>query len=718
MQKRGPLVFVGLNQYVDLLCKALNKYGIEFTIVDNRSLFNYRYVAYPNNILRVDDNGDDCIYPTISFFDENGDSLGSFEIKNNEDIINLAQLLSSANYYFLPLELLGKDKFFIESYIFNKLGKKKRYLAIADIDSLEIWQNKIYPLEIRIHKYSVGEFTEKMYTQEDRNYHEDRMIIYQDYDLYLPPLPEPGDMLLFDENGKYENFGNIWDTIIPFKSKLRNLNCQIKPYKELENGGVKIIAPFKRYFVFIHIETTEAIIDNEASPEEFYLWPRIIGLSYVVSDRDGNIKNEFYETVDIDNIGDVDWSQTHGITLEELKYNSSKIEKVLEHFYNNLLEISYEFTLVGYNIDLILNAIIAECYRYIYDVVSTYEDANYENYLQLYDHINDGLDPWFIDNNQFLPEDLISILRSKKKFCIFKNDSMPYYYDDNLDKVEINTLQSRYYHFFNKEILCSHFSNFAVATYDCFLQLTDLFYLIEKDNIEQKQNICFMFFDTETTGLPKNYDVPSSDVDNWPRMVQFSWILTDFNGNIITEEDNIIKPQGFTIPTYASRIHNITNEKAMEKGAELELCLKNFISCYQNFEKYSNCKIIFVGHNIEFDLKIIEAELYRLQRKRDITKIRNKETICTMKSTINYCAIEDWDTDGYKYPSLQELHYKLLQRRFEDAHNSAADVLATKDCFFRLLHLKRIIVSDDGTIQINDSEERRFSSKDYDSFYD
>lgn len=64
--------------------------------------------------------------------------------------------------------------------------------------------------------------------------------------------------------------------------------------------------------------------------------------------------------------------------------------------------------------------------------------------------------------------------------------------------------------------------------------------------------VYYMFFDTETTGLPRNYKAPSSDVNNWPRLVQLSWILTDKNYNVISTNEFIVYPEGFTIPTAAS----------------------------------------------------------------------------------------------------------------------------------------------------------------------
>ena len=47
----------------------------------------------------------------------------------------------------------------------------------------------------------------------------------------------------------------------------------------------------------------------------------------------------------------------------------------------------------------------------------------------------------------------------------------------------------------------------------------------------------YLVFDTETTGLPKNFNAPLSDSDNWPRMVQIAWQLHDEDGNLIENQD-------------------------------------------------------------------------------------------------------------------------------------------------------------------------------------
>ena len=37
----------------------------------------------------------------------------------------------------------------------------------------------------------------------------------------------------------------------------------------------------------------------------------------------------------------------------------------------------------------------------------------------------------------------------------------------------------------------------------------------------------YLFFDTETTGLPKNWKAPVTDLNNWPRLVQLAYLLYD-----------------------------------------------------------------------------------------------------------------------------------------------------------------------------------------------
>ncbi len=188
----------------------------------------------------------------------------------------------------------------------------------------------------------------------------------------------------------------------------------------------------------------------------------------------------------------------------------------------------------------------------------------------------------------------------------------------------------------------------------------------------------YLFFDTETTGLPKNWKAPVTDLNNWPRLVQLAYLHFDKNGNKISGGDFIIKPDGFIIPKEAAKIHGISNEKANQEGKELLMVLKDFESLINQAE-------YLVAHNISFDEKIVGAEFLRNKMKDSLT---TKRKICTMHSSTNYCALEG--PYGYKWPKLSELHYKLFKTNFDEAHNAAVDINATAKCFWELKRLGKI----------------------------
>lgn len=182
----------------------------------------------------------------------------------------------------------------------------------------------------------------------------------------------------------------------------------------------------------------------------------------------------------------------------------------------------------------------------------------------------------------------------------------------------------------------------------------------------------YLFFDTETTGLPRNWKALVSDVNNWPRLVQLAYISYDQEGNKLAEGNFIIKPAGFTIPLDASRVHGITTERAITEGHDLTLVLQNFQDMVKQAE-------YLVAHNMSFDEKIIGAEFLRAGMA---NMVALKKKICTMDKSTLFCAIPG--PYGYKWPKLSELHYKLFGVGFDEAHNAAVDINATARCFWEL----------------------------------
>lgn len=188
----------------------------------------------------------------------------------------------------------------------------------------------------------------------------------------------------------------------------------------------------------------------------------------------------------------------------------------------------------------------------------------------------------------------------------------------------------------------------------------------------------YLFFDTETTGLPRSWNAPVTDLNNWPRLVQLAYLFYDNNGNKLSGGDFIIKPNGFTIPADATRIHGISTERAISEGHQLATVLKSFNSLIGQ-------AVFLVAHNMSFDEKIVGAEFLRCGMQNSID---SKRKICTMESSTNFCAISG--AYGYKWPKLSELYYKLFRTYFDEAHNASVDISITAKCFWELKRLGKI----------------------------
>ena len=186
----------------------------------------------------------------------------------------------------------------------------------------------------------------------------------------------------------------------------------------------------------------------------------------------------------------------------------------------------------------------------------------------------------------------------------------------------------------------------------------------------------YLIFDTETTGLPKRWDAPISDTDNWPRCIQIAWQLHDGMGNCIEHQDYLVQPDGFNIPYDAEKIHGISTDLAQQQGVPLAEVLAKF--------KAALAKTKFVvGQNVGFDLNIMGAEFHREGVANNLQELPVLDT-CT-EHTANLCQLPGGRYGRFKLPTLTELHEFLFNTPFAEAHNATADVEATTRCFLELI---------------------------------
>ena len=187
--------------------------------------------------------------------------------------------------------------------------------------------------------------------------------------------------------------------------------------------------------------------------------------------------------------------------------------------------------------------------------------------------------------------------------------------------------------------------------------------------------MAILFFDTETTGKPVNYNGAMADLDNWPRVIQLAWIVADSYGVELCRHSYLIKPDGWVIPQEKFWIDNgFSTETNTEKGIPMESAVEIFLQTISDHRVDT-----LVAHNIKFDYNVFGAELLRLNTGSEFMTLQQ---CCTMDASTNFCQIPG--RYGFKWPTLTELHNKLFGCGFDGAHDALADVAACMRCYFSL----------------------------------
>ena len=191
----------------------------------------------------------------------------------------------------------------------------------------------------------------------------------------------------------------------------------------------------------------------------------------------------------------------------------------------------------------------------------------------------------------------------------------------------------------------------------------------------------YLIFDTETTGLPKKWNAPLTDSENWPRCIQIAWQIHDAAGAVISHEDYLIQPDGYTIPFDSEQIHGISTALAEAQGVPLDEVLEKFHKALDEVD-------YVVGHNVSFDRNIMGAEYLRSGLE-DVLENKAVVDTCT-EETAQLCQLSGGRGGKFKLPTLSELYRFLFQESFMEAHNATADVEATSRAFLELLRQDKI----------------------------
>ena len=184
-------------------------------------------------------------------------------------------------------------------------------------------------------------------------------------------------------------------------------------------------------------------------------------------------------------------------------------------------------------------------------------------------------------------------------------------------------------------------------------------------------NDYLLFLDTETSGLPKNWNLAYSAGKNWPFCVQVSWVIYTKDGEELKQENHYIKDEAVRISKSANRIHGITSEFLNANGEDRKAVMQLL---HQDLVKYQP---LVLGHFMEFDRLMVGADFYRTEIE---NLVKKETTFCTMLASTHLVK-----NPALTFFRLGQLYEALFNKKLEDQHNALVDAKATAACFFELL---------------------------------
>ena len=179
----------------------------------------------------------------------------------------------------------------------------------------------------------------------------------------------------------------------------------------------------------------------------------------------------------------------------------------------------------------------------------------------------------------------------------------------------------------------------------------------------------FLFVDTETSGLPKNWQAPY-DSKSWPYVVQIAWIICKADGTELKKENHYIKNVNFKIQKSAQKIHEINSEFLDKKGEDSRNVMNKFAADLKQYDP------LLVGHFIELDVHMINAAFFRLSINNPVAQLPR---FCTMKASAKYVR-----NPYFNHLKLGQFYKTLFSKTAENLHNALNDVEYTRAVFFEL----------------------------------
>lgn len=189
-----------------------------------------------------------------------------------------------------------------------------------------------------------------------------------------------------------------------------------------------------------------------------------------------------------------------------------------------------------------------------------------------------------------------------------------------------------------------------------------------------------LVYDTETTSLVNTKE--PAEHPSQPHLVQLGAILFTDIGAEVASVDLTVRPDGWTIPEGAARVHGITTAIAREVGVPLATVLSCFAQLRQNAAE-------LVAYNDAFDDMVMRAAFHRFGKQPAHPGPDKRTCAMTLASPIvGLPPTPRMVAAGFtknKPPNLTEAYTFFFNKSFKGAaHSAIHDCRAAAEILFEI----------------------------------
>lgn len=180
----------------------------------------------------------------------------------------------------------------------------------------------------------------------------------------------------------------------------------------------------------------------------------------------------------------------------------------------------------------------------------------------------------------------------------------------------------------------------------------------------------FLFVDTETSGIPRDWGKPYSTPNNWPHIAQLAWVIYTRDGQEIKAENHYVQPSDYDIEPASGHVHGLTTPFLREHGQPRHEVMQRL---HADLELYQP---LVVAHFMQLDYHMMGVGFYRAGLDNPLLDL---PTFCTMVTTERFM-----QPAQQRFLRLGELYQRLFREPLLNPHDALVDAYATARCFFAL----------------------------------